>query len=116
MPEPRSSHRSVLDRSGRRQDRSDRPWRVQRGGLADYDRLAVHHYRAGRPATVARWPDTPRPAVLRAVGLGREADQLAGVLLVSLPTLNGAWRERAWPGRYSTPDRRPPEKRSGARD
>lgn len=53
--------------------------------MADYHALARWHYRGGRPATVAR--------VLRAIWRppGR-AGLLAGVLVVSMPTLNGRWR------------------------
>lgn len=63
--------------------------RVERGTIADYDALSRHHYRAGRPAT---WD-----AVLRMVDPGAG---LVAVLVASRPTLNGRWRELAWPGRY----------------
>lgn len=63
--------------------------RVERGSIADYDALSRHHYRAGRPAT---WD-----AVLRMVDPGAG---LVAVLVASRPTLNGRWRELAWPGRY----------------
>jgi GNAT superfamily N-acetyltransferase len=62
--------------------------RIERGTIHDYDALARFHYCGGRPAT--------RVLVLRAV----EGGVLAGVLVVSMPTLNGWWRARAWPGRY----------------
>ncbi|HZW09544.1 MAG TPA: hypothetical protein VFF69_06555 [Phycisphaerales bacterium] len=72
------------------------------GTMRDYAALAGHHYRPGAPATVARRSDGS-PAVLAARdGAGR----LAGVLVVSMPTLNGAWRELAWPGRFRTADKR----------
>jgi ABC-type iron transport system FetAB ATPase subunit len=68
---------------------------ISTGSLADYDALAHHHYRASRPATrvlirVAhlRVPHTPEPV-------------RAAVLVVSMPTLNAAWRQAAWPGRYT---------------
>lgn len=64
------------------------------GTIAEYDALSRFHYRASRPATCA--------AVLAA----REQGELVGVLVVSMPTLNGRWRELAWPGRYSGGDRR----------
>ncbi|MEM7755801.1 MAG: GNAT family N-acetyltransferase [Planctomycetota bacterium] len=64
---------------------------VERGAITDFDALESLHYRAGRPATWSR--------VLRAVGAGGE---LAGVLVLSYPVLNAAWRESAWPGRYRT--------------
>jgi ABC-type transport system involved in cytochrome c biogenesis ATPase subunit len=54
------------------------------------------HYRAGKPATIAR--------VLAA----REEDtgEPLGVLVVSMPTLNARHRELAWPGRFEGMDRR----------
>lgn len=61
---------------------------VTAGTIADYRALAHWHYRAGEPAIVRR--------VLAA----REGSELVGVLVTSMPTLNGAWREMAWPGRY----------------
>jgi energy-coupling factor transporter ATP-binding protein EcfA2 len=64
---------------------------IERGSITDYDRLARFHYRAGRPATVVR--------VLRAIA---PRGELAGALVVSMPTLNGAWRDRAWPRRFRT--------------
>jgi ABC-type cobalamin/Fe3+-siderophores transport system ATPase subunit/GNAT superfamily N-acetyltransferase len=72
---------------------------ITAGTLADYDTLAHHHYRAGRPATIA--------AVLVArftrdreesrSGEPSYPEQPAAVLTISMPTLNGAWRPRAWP-------------------
>lgn len=61
--------------------------RVEQGGVSDYDALAEQHYRAGRPAVAARG------GTLRAVACGRTV----GVLVVSMPVLNGAWRSAAWP-------------------
>lgn len=75
------------------------PLRFEPGTPDDYDALAHHHYLAGRPAT--------RALIRRAVRtLPDGTDRLAGVLVVSRPTLNGAWRDRPWPGRYTGPDRR----------
>lgn len=68
--------------------------RLREGRARDYDRLAEHHYRAGRPATCAR------------VIVAEDEGAPVGVLVVSMPTLNGAWRRAAWPGRYDTGDRR----------
>ncbi|MCC6321801.1 MAG: hypothetical protein IT438_10255 [Phycisphaerales bacterium] len=68
--------------------------RIQIGSLADYRALARFHYRAGPPATV------------RLVLVARERDRSPiGVLVASNPTLNGPWRELAWPGLF--PARRP---------
>ena len=69
---------------------------IERGSRSDYEALSRFHYRAGPPATIA--------AVLRAVD--HERSLLGGVLVVSMPTLNGGWRELAWPGRYAGCDRR----------
>lgn len=69
---------------------------VERGDIRDYDALASFHYRCGRPAT--------RVLVLRAVD--RRSGTLAGVLVISMPTLNGQWRGLAWPARYAGRDRR----------
>lgn len=84
------------------------PLRLERGEREDYRRLECLHYLGGRPATVARFPDGAW-CVLRAVDPappGERAPALAGVLVVSMPTLNASWRGRAWPGRYDTPDPR----------
>jgi hypothetical protein len=69
--------------------------RVRAGMRAEYERLAALHYRAAAPATV--------DLVLAAEEPGAGA---VGVLVVSRPVLNARWRERAWPGRYSTGDKR----------
>ncbi|MEO1583682.1 MAG: hypothetical protein AAFR96_03805 [Planctomycetota bacterium] len=69
---------------------------IEQGTLADYDALAPLHYRAGRPATIAR--------VLRATD--PRSGLLAGVLVVSMPTLNGAWRRLAWGARFASGDRK----------
>lgn len=65
---------------------------VEPGAIADYDALSRFHYRAGRPATIVR--------ILRAVE--PESGTLAAVLVVSMPTIDGAWRRLAWPGRYDS--------------
>lgn len=59
--------------------------RIEPGTYADYLALAPLHYRAGAPAT--------RVLVLRAI----VGSDLAGVLVISMPTLNGSWRAAAWP-------------------
>jgi GNAT superfamily N-acetyltransferase len=66
--------------------------RITRGTRADLAQLAPLHYRPGAPATVE--------LVLRATDVRTGA--LAGVLAVSRPTVHAAWREMAWPGRYTT--------------
>lgn len=72
---------------------------ISSGTLTDYDALAHHHYRAGRPATiaavlVARFTHHPAHTRLREPG---NPDHPAAVLTISMPTLNGVWRSRAWP-------------------
>lgn len=62
--------------------------------LSDLITLSRFHYRSGPPATFAR--------ILAAHIDGH----LAGVLAVSMPTLNGAWRSLAWPGDYDTGPKR----------
>jgi GNAT superfamily N-acetyltransferase len=69
---------------------------IEPGTAEDMDRLLPYHYRAGKPAT--------RVGVIRAVD--RTHQICAGVLVVSMPTLNGAWREQAWPGRFAGSDRK----------
>jgi GNAT superfamily N-acetyltransferase len=75
--------------------------RIERAGWSAYASLARYHYRAGAPATCV--------LVLAA----RLRGEHAGVLVVSMPTLNGAWR-RAWGDRYIGRDA--PGKRRAARD
>ncbi len=73
--------------------------RIEQGGRDDHAALAPHHYRGASPATSAR--------VLRAVRtLPDGSERRAGVLVASMPTLNGAWRDLAWPGRFTTGDKR----------
>lgn len=72
--------------------------RCEIGTFADYTALAHHHYRAGRPAMLAG-PSSIRRAIDPANG------SLLAVLVVAMPTLNGPWRDIAWPGRYRTPDK-----------
>jgi len=67
---------------------------IHEGSLRDYWALARFHYIAGRPGPVAR--------VLRAAD--ERSGELAGVLVASMPTLNGRWRALAWPGRYAGAD------------
>lgn len=67
--------------------------RIERGEWADYERLSVWHYLAGTPATM----DVVLRAVCEAPGM---PPLVAGVLVVSRPTLFGWWRDDAWPGRY----------------
>lgn len=71
--------------------------RVDPGTIADYHALSAHHYLGGRPATVAR--------ILRATRISPFGELLAGVLMVSMPTLNGVWRRQAWPDWFDSPNK-----------
>lgn len=77
------------------------PCVVTAGALEDYHALARLHYRSGPPATIAR-DAHGRPSIFAARD---DEGRLAGVLVVSMPTLNGAWRSLAWPGRFDTGDK-----------
>ena len=68
---------------------------IEPGDRADLIALSPLHYRPGAPATIT--------LVLRCID--RSTGDTAGVLSVSLPTLNASWRRLAWPGRYNTGDR-----------
>jgi energy-coupling factor transporter ATP-binding protein EcfA2 len=82
-----------------RGDGDDGGLEIAEGSPGDYLALAHHHYRGGAPATVAR------VLVARERGggtAGAAGPSLPlGVLVVSLPTLNGSWRAQAWPGEYA---------------
>lgn len=67
---------------------------IEPGSTHDLEHLSRFHYASGRPGPIAR--------ILRAVDDG----QTIGVLVASMPTLNGRWRAIAWPGAYDTPDQR----------
>ena len=71
---------------------------VQLGRRSDYDLLAQYHYRAGRPATIAKTP-AGKPCIMC---IRDRAGRLAAVLVVSMPTLNSSWRKLAWPGRFNS--------------
>lgn len=72
---------------------------IEQGTSADLRALEHHHYRAGAPATLVRTLRADRT-------LADGSETLAGVLVVSMPTLNGSWRNLAWPGAYTGPDKR----------
>lgn len=63
---------------------------ISRGTIRDYHQLAPFHYRAGDPASPVR------------ILVARHKAELLGVLVVSMPVLNGPWRTIAWPGRFNT--------------
>jgi len=73
----------------------EQPIHIEPGTIDDYRQLAHLHYLADEPAT--------RTLVLRAVRQTiSQGNVLAGVLVVSMPTLNASWRTRAWPGVFNT--------------
>lgn len=100
---------------------SERPFRISRGTADDLRALSVFHYRTsslatdasggshakcGLPATIAQVlvARFSRQAVATTASLRRlEADDVIGVLGVSMPALNapGRWRERAWPDLFA---------------
>lgn len=67
---------------------------IEVGAPSDLAPLARFHYVAGRPGPIAQ--------AVRAVDDG----EVVGVLIASMPTLNGRWRAIAWPGDYNTSDKR----------
>lgn len=96
----RATAPTILDRFeqlGPRHGRTLDPGvRIVPGDPRDYAALERFHYRAGRPATCVRT-------------LCAESDidgSLAGVLLVSMPTLNARWRPLLWGDRFRSGDKR----------
>jgi len=69
------------------------------GTLDDYHALKQHHYISRDPASIVRVDRAMRRCPVT------DALVLAGVLVVAYPTLNSSWRDRAWPGRYTTSDK-----------
>ncbi len=67
---------------------------IEQGGWKDWKALRRHHYIAADPATCVD--------IRRAIVDG----SLAGVLVLSMPTLNAVWREPAWGDRYTQGDKR----------
>lgn len=95
------------------------PFTICPGSIADYDRLAIWHYRSGRPATCVRVLIARAqrdPAILAAARrTGRAAMfEPVGVLVVSMPVLSGPWRTIAWPGLYAPAARTPAARRDAA--
>lgn len=70
------------------------PITIEQGTIADYQALAHLHYRGSKPATHTLVLKATRTVPI----LG---EILAGVLVISMPTLNGSWRDRAWLGFFS---------------
>ncbi len=66
------------------------------GSIDDYHALKHHHYLGTDPASVVRIDRAMRTCPVT------KSSILAGVLVVAYPTLNASWRDRAWPGRYTT--------------
>lgn len=68
---------------------------LKHGSLSDFEALAPLHHRPARPATIRRILTAHEP------GCGPARCPL-GVLVVSMPVLNGPWRGLAWPGVFDT--------------
>lgn len=93
----------LSERGGREDERRARrraplPISIRQADLRSYAALSRFHYRAAPPACAVR--------VLEA-----RSDELPelgplGALVVAMPTLNAFWRDLAWPGRFTTGDRR----------
>lgn len=80
-------------------------WRVEVGSRRDYDALAHHHYRAGKPATATRVlvVRDRRPTVVdRMRGqVGQQGGgEVVAVLVESLPSLSCRLRDAALQDRY----------------
>ncbi len=88
-------------------ERADQPITIEQGTIADYQTLAHLHYRGSKPAT-----HTLVLKATRAVPILGEI--LAGVLVISMPTLNGSWRDRPWPGFFSSGNKTTNAKRINA--
>ncbi|MBL4699122.1 MAG: hypothetical protein JKX70_09850 [Phycisphaerales bacterium] len=73
----------------------NQPIQITTGSIADYHTLAHLHYRSAQPATHTLILKASRTVPI----LG---SILAGVLVISMPTLNSSWRDRAWPGFFTT--------------
>ncbi len=72
------------------------PFSLSPGTPADLAALAHHHYLSTPPGPIAQ--------ILTIHD--RAARTLVAVLVITRPTPNGAWRNLAWPGDYSGPDKR----------
>tara|TARA_R110002073_G_scaffold37866_4_gene109347 strand:+ start:252168 stop:253541 length:1374 start_codon:yes stop_codon:yes gene_type:complete len=78
------------------------------GTIDDYHTLKHHHYLGADPASIVRIDRAMRTCPIT------KSPILAGVLVVAYPTLNASWRDRAWPGRYSTSNKSTNAKRVNA--
>ncbi|MEM8739277.1 MAG: hypothetical protein AAGG38_12510 [Planctomycetota bacterium] len=74
------------------------------GTLADYQRLAEHHYKARRPATMPRilTLEDRRPSVAGRYRQRADATTVVGVLVESLPSLSCRMRDWALHERYGS--------------
>ena len=61
-------------------------WTIEPGTIRDYHAFEDLHYRGRRPVAIDQ------------VLLATSAEGVAGVLVVTRPVLNTAWRHAAWPG------------------
>lgn len=68
---------------------------IEPGTIDDYHALKHHHYLGSDPRSIARIDRALRTCPIT------HAPILAAVLVVTYPTLNASWRDRAWPHRYT---------------
>jgi len=81
-------------------------WRIERGTIRDYDKLACFHYLSGPPACHKRvYVIRPPGSAARRRWRDAAGAELAGVLIVSPPLPNVRGRNIATAGRYAGPDR-----------
>jgi len=88
--------RATVERAGRDHGKPERSYEIVDGSMRDYKALASLHYRAGSPAV----------PVKTLCARDMRTGEIIGVLVVCMPTLNGAWRRLAWRDRYHTGDKR----------
>lgn len=119
--------RMELGREGRIEERKakseERKWEeesgargivIRQGTRRDYAELSRFHYRAGAPATWARVVVAEERHPGSAASRHQGERPIAGVLVVSMPALNGPWRGVAWPGLCESGDKREDARRLNA--
>ena len=80
-----------------------RPIQITPGTIKDYRALEHLHYLGSKPATITKIIKASITCPTLGSTLG---PTLGGVLVISMPTLNSAWRKRAWPGVFNSGDKR----------
>lgn len=93
--DPSDDHAILTEPAGARRSFASPTLDIRPALPEDFARLAALHYRSARPATI-----------VHRLGAFTPDERRLGVLTISLPTLNGAWRRQAWGDRYCLPDKR----------